>query len=113
MPEQDVLNAIAAVQTTLDDLMVSGEILVGPGVGSIKYEDTILGTRSRPVIGARAKAYPYVDSLADFDDLRAFCKTDEHGTFSFWLDAGQYVLRVEKSGTVIVDSIITVVTPGP
>jgi hypothetical protein len=107
----DKIMVTAHSQSDTSNLLTTGLIVVGPGKGSVKYEDTFLGRNQVPLDNVLVRAFPYVNSLADFSDIKGMYTTDEHGTFHLWLDPGQYVLTCEKNGTVVYDSIITVTTP--
>lgn len=100
--------SIATLTLLLQNLVAAGEIRVGNGLGDTLYTDNIVAN-GQAVRRGIVKAFPYVDGVADFSTLSGMDHTDSEGYFELFLNAGsQYVLRVEKNGTVMKTDIITV-----
>ena len=47
------------------------------------------------------RVFPYDQGVADFTDCKARVITEADGRFELWLEAGWYVMRVEKASTLI------------
>lgn len=86
----------------------TGYLIVGQGLGTTHYTNTISFGPNRNKEGFQVKAYKTTDGLTDFSVIVAMDITDSLGAFDLWLDPSYYVLRVEKNGASIDSAIILV-----
>lgn len=109
----DWSESIQILETTMDladvlNLKSTGYIIVGQGLGSTKYSENLTGVADRILVNYIVKIYDYTGQVANFDELLAMDITDGAGLFEVWLDAGDYIIRVEKEGVALLTKEITV-----
>ena len=79
----------------------TGELYIGSGLGDNQYIDWLTGISDEPIAKAIIRVFPYDQGVADFTDCKARVITEADGRFELWLEAGWYVMRVEKASTLI------------
>lgn len=102
------VSIVSDIEENMSNIIAVGEAAIGNGLGSTNYESSITGSGGVAVKNAVVRAYPLVDGVADFDTIVARDVTDGSGDYDFWLDPGDYILRVEKNGTVYLTEQFTV-----
>lgn len=89
-------------------LTSSGFVIIGQGIGSTHYTNSVDFGPNRPKKDILVKAYSTVNNVTDFSQIKGMDVTDISGVFDLWLDPGDYILRFEKDGIGIDTVEITV-----
>ena len=89
------------VDIELGNLVSTGYVIVGQGLGSTHYTNNVDFGPSRQKSGYIVKAYELINNIVDFSDIHAMDTTDINGTFDLWLNPGSYILRIEKNGAAV------------
>lgn len=92
---------------TLAIVTPTGYLVVGQGRGSQIYSDLLTDGVS-PRINYFVKAYTKTGETVDWTEVRGADTTDAAGSFTLYLDIGDYVLSIEKDGIQIGTQYITV-----
>ena len=99
---EDIANDIMARMSLHESLSI------GPGVGSVKFEDTVFTRAGRPADGAVIRIFNKQDGQVDFTQPVAGAEADSAGNYYVMLNPGTYARRIWYKRTVVLDDSIDI-----
>lgn len=90
---EDITDAVTEM------LSPQGLAIIGQGLGSEIYTDTVTDGADNPVKRAYVKAFAVDDETGiDWTHIKAMDVTSNSGEYTFYLDVGTYIVTIEKNG---------------